>query len=273
MISFVFLYVLNLLANLINVYHLDEYQAVRDFCTSSPKTCQTIVNTFFKLKLYRFVSLTSYFFSYVIFFLIGLLFSEEIYKKAADLLKNLPRVKLEYAWLFYLLLIYLVFQQLIFVFSTISKRVISVFGTLDTPYEQRWEATMGGRYSFGWMWTYMEFINNHTAENTIILIPDQAAPWEMEGNPFYTRWFIYPRRMVQLDENREIPTEADIALITYGIFGHNKEVFPTITIPEENIAEIVLIDRSTLEVTTIMDAGFDPEDYQDDWGFIRFRKK
>jgi hypothetical protein len=271
LIATILLYAINLVANLVNVYHLGEYQRVQNFCAPRPEQCQAIVDWFYQLKLYRFVSLTSYFFSYVIFFLVGLLFSEEIYKKTTRLLKTLPRVKLEYAWVFYFLLIYLIFQQLIFVFSAMSKRVVSVFYTLGMPYEERWEASMGGRYSFGWMWTYTRFINEQTAENTIILVPDRAAPWEMEGNPYYTRWFVYPRKMVQLNGATEIPAEADVVLITYGIFGYHKKVFPTFPISNQRIDEIVLIDRTTLEVTKQTDIDFRPENYQDAWGLIRLK--
>ena len=272
-----FLYVLNLLANLINVYHLERFPSLMEYCEQNEQTCDLIVQTFFRLKIYRFVSLTSYFFMYVIFLIIGLLFSQHVYKRVTKIWHKLPkiklrRVRLKYVLLFYFLLVYILVQQLISVFSGVSKKVVKMYYTFNTPYEQRWEQVMGGRFSFGWMKTYADFVNAHSPESATLLIPDMVAPWEMEGNPNYLRWFIYPRKMVQTVGDDDVPDSADYALLTYGVFGYQKQTFPTYFISKAEIDEIIIINQNTLTVTRKQNLDYHPEDYQNVWGLIKLRR-
>lgn len=276
------LYFLNLLANLLNVYHLDKFPAIVDFCTRSAEVCISIGENFFRYKVYRFVSLTSYFFMYVIFLIIGLLFSEKIYERIIQIWARVPlihikkvkinKVKLRYVLLFYFLVVYILAQQLIFVFSAISKKIVRMYSTVQIPYGQRWEQVMGGRFSFGWMKTYSEFVNEQSPDDSVLLIPNREAPWEMEGNPHYLRWFIYPRGMVQMFESTEIPADADYALLTYGVFGYKKETFPNFFISREKIDEIIFVNQNTLEVTRKENIDFRPEEYENVWGLIKLRK-
>lgn len=271
-IVFFVLYLINFLANSINIYHLEKFDSVTGFCHTNISICSSISFWFFKLRIYRYISLTSYFFFYIMFLLIGLLFSEKIYDRTYKLWQKIPKVKLKYAWLFYFLMTYLIFQQLISAFSVMSKKTVKMFDTLRVPFEDRWEPVMGGRFSFGWIDTYANFINANVPEIATILIPNQTAPWEMEGNEYYFRWFIYPRRMVQMLDLTEIPTEAEYALISYGVFGYHKDVFPNFKIAKEKISKIILIDQETL-VETIKDSeDFDPGNYQNKWGVIKFKK-
>lgn len=281
------LYGLNFLANLINVYHLDKFQSVTDFCIQNGRWCASISENFFKFKMYRFVSLTSYFFMYVIFLIIGLLFSEPIYERVLKIVSRIPqihvrrvkfkkikfkKVKLKYVLLFYFFVVYILSQQLISAFSTMSKNIVKMYYTLAIPYDQRWEAVMGGRFSFGWMKTYADFVNEQTPPNTVILIPNREAPWEMEGNPYYLRWFIYPRDMVQMFESTEIPANADYALLTYGVFGYNKKTFPDFSISRDKIEKIIIVNQNNLTVTVKEKNDYNPADYTNVWGLIQFKK-
>ena len=275
--AIVVFYLINLLANLINVYHLERFPSLMGYCEQNEQLCDTIVRTFFQFKVYRFVSLTSYFFMYVIFLIVGLLFSQQVYKRTLKVWRKLPkirlrRVKLKYVLLFYFLLVYILIQQLISAFSTISKKMVKMYYTSALPYEQRWEQVMGGRFSFGWMKTYSEFVNAHTPENSTLLIPDMEAPWEMEGNPDYLRWFIYPRKMVQMKGSSEVPKEADYALLTYGVFGYYKRTFPTFFIGQDQINEIIFVNQNTLEVTRQQNIDYHPEEYKNVWGLIELKK-
>lgn len=271
LILFFFLYLINFFANSINIYHLDKFDSVTNFCRSNIQICSATSFWFFKLRIYRYISLTSYFFFYVMFLLAGLLFSEKIYDKTYKIWQKIPKVKLKYAWLFYFLMTYLIFQQMIAVFSVMSKKTVKMIDTLRVPFEQRWEPVMGGRFSFGWIDTYSEFVNSKVSENSTILIPDQTAPWEMEGNKWYFRWFVYPRDLVQMEGSTEIPEEADYALISYGVFGYHKDVFPNFFIAKEKIEKIILVDQETLEELVIIKEDFDPENYQNKWGVIKFK--
>lgn len=273
LVFFVIIYLINLSFNLINIYHLERFPEINEFCAQNQHTCEYIVSNFFRYKAYRFVSLTPYFFFYVIFLLVGLLYSEAIYKRANKIWGKIPKFKVKYLWLFYFFMAYLLFQQLVFTFSLISKKVVKLVSTVSLPFEERWEPVMGGRHSFGWIDTYSNFINSQVEEDKKILIPNQEAPWEMEGNPHYIRWFFYPRRTVQMNEETEIPKEADYALITYGIFGFHKKTFPDFEINKDKISKIILIDRETLETNIIENQDFIPEDYQDKWGIIKLKSE
>jgi hypothetical protein len=267
----IFLYLVNFLSNLINVYHLYRFSNINNFCQNSPNTCQLVVENFYKFKIYRFVSLTSYFFFYVIFLLIGLLFSEKISNQINKVWKKIPKIKLKYVWPFYFLMTYLIFQQLISVFSIMSKKTVKILATLNVPFEERWEPIMGGRFSFGWIATYSKFINSEVEEDSTILIPNQVAPWEMEGNPYYIRWFLYPRKTVQMLDSIEIPKEAEYILISYGIFGYHKNVFPNFSINKDKIKKIILVNQETLEISFIENQDFHPDDFVNKWGIIKLK--
>ena len=271
LIVFFFLYIINFFANSINIYHLEKFESINNYCNLNPNICYSIQNLFFHLKIYRFVSLTSYFFYYTIFLLIGLLFSEKIYNQAKKIWKKIPKVKIKFAWQFYFLIIYLIFQQLISVFSLMSKKIIKILYAFEIPFEERWEPLMGGRYSFGWIDTYSKFINSKVPREATLLIPNQTGPWEMEGNRWYYRWFVYPRDLVQMLDQPEIPKEANYALITYGVFGYHKNVFPNFKIPKEKIDKIILVDQKTLEEAILPAEAFYPDNYQNKWGVIKFK--
>lgn len=269
---FFVLYLINFFTNSINIYHLDKFESVNSFCQTNPNTCLSISNWFFKLKIYRYISLTSYFFFYVMFLLVGLLFAEKVYDRTYKIWQKIPKVKIKFTWLFYFLMTYLIFQQLVLVFSVISRKTVKIIDTLRIPYENRWEAVMGGRYSFGWIDTYSDFVNSQVPEHDTILIPDQIQPWEMEGNAWYFRWFVYPRDLVHLEEGNIISEEADYVLVTYGVFGYHKDVFPDFEIDKQKIDKIILIDQETLEKTVLSPEDFNPENYQNKWGVIKLRK-
>jgi hypothetical protein len=268
---FIFLYLINFVINSINIYHLDKFEQVNMFCQANTSICDSIAKNFYRFKIYRFVSLTSYFFFYVIFLLVGMLFSEKVYTQTNKIWEKIPKVKLKFAWMFYFLITYLLFQQLVSVFSIMSRKTVKILDTLRVPFQDRWEPAMGGRFSFGWIDSYSKFITSQVKENEIILIPNQTAPWEMEGNKNYIRWFFYPRRTVQMLDSKEIPKEANYALITYGVFGHHKEVFPNFIIEKEKISQIILVDQQTLQTTVIDDLDFNPENFVNKWGVIKLK--
>lgn len=56
---------------------------------------------------------------------------------------------------------------------------------------------------------FMLLVKSHTPENSTIIIPPQSAPWVTEGNSNMVTRFLYPRRILQLedlpvDEQREL---------------------------------------------------------------------
>jgi len=46
------------------------------------------------------------------------------------------------------------------------------------------------------MWEFYQFIKSHSEDNAKILIPPQGYPWSMTGNAAYSRYFLYPRHLI-----------------------------------------------------------------------------
>ena len=74
----------------------------------------------------------------------------------------------------------------------------------------RWES-----YDF-WM-----YINRYTPEDSTIMIAPKMSPWLVSGNLGLVRYFLYPRYLVNSDQERNAPInpEADFALIDWGTWG------------------------------------------------------
>lgn len=270
------LYAANFLANYFNVYHLDKYQSVTNFCQSKPSICLLANQYFYKLKLYRFVSLTGYFFLTLILLFSGLLVSSPIYKLInriwqQNFTTSTPKISFRYIWLFYILLFLLFFQQLNFILAIASNKTVKIISTLPLPFEERWEVVMGGRDSFGFIKTLADFIKTQVPPGAILLIPNRDSPWSMEGNPEYIRWFLYPIKITQMLESNDIPSEVEYIMISYGVFDIHKNVFPNFPIGKEKIAKIILIDKETLEIQEIIGEDFIPENYQNKWGVIKLK--
>lgn len=52
------------------------------------------------------------------------------------------------------------------------------------------------RVVWGDFYTYMSMVKELTPENAIIIHPPQKNPWQLEGNQFIDRYFLYPRTLV-----------------------------------------------------------------------------
>ena len=96
----------------------------------------------------------------------------------------------------------------------------------------------------------------------------------MEGNPYYLRWYIYPRFTVESqDLNAPIPPTAEYILIADGSWpGMTEYGWPRMYIPAEQIEEIVFIDRKTREETVLRNQAYDPSTMSHKWGVIHLKK-
>ncbi len=164
-----------------------------------------------------------------------------------------------------------------YVLNAIYLNSIRTIQSLGESYDQKMVLALGGAKFTGWIYTYSLFLKKNTAENAIIFIPPQTEPWDMEGNQYYFRWFIYPRNIVTSQEiDAPIPDEAQYVLIADGawVWGEQKYGFgwPRISIPAEKIHRILLIDRNTDQVTEKKDTAYAWDKNAHLWGLIELKK-
>lgn len=162
--------------------------------------------------------------------------------------------------------------------QTVSKWMydagIRIVRTVNLSWEERFIYLNGGLKSTGWITPYTKFVNRHVPAQATIFIPPQMEAWQMEGNPYYIRWFIYPRYTVQAPEIvAPIPAEADYVLIDNGAWpGMTEYGWPRIFIPAEQIVRMVFIDRESGVETVVTGQAYDPATMAHKWGVIELKK-
>jgi len=150
----------------------------------------------------------------------------------------------------------------------------SIMRTINFSWTDKLVYLNGGEKSNGWIVIYTDFINKHVDAKGVIFIPPQKESWQMEGNPYYMRWFIYPRYTVQVqDIVAPVPKEADYILIDNGAWSGMKEYgWPRISILASEIEEIIFIDRETKEESVLIGEDYNPETMSYKWGVIKLKK-
>jgi len=74
----------------------------------------------------------------------------------------------------------------------------SIMRTINFSWTDKLVYLNGGEKSNGWIVIYTDFINKHVDAKGVIFIPPQKEIWQVEGNSYYNRWFIYPRYSFQV---------------------------------------------------------------------------
>jgi len=82
---------------------------------------------------------------------------------------------------------------------------------------------------------------------------------------------MYPRKLIKINQNENIPNEAEYVLISLGECDEGDCGWPKIDIPAENIEYIALIDRETQEETIITDRAYTLNKDEFKWGIIKLR--
>lgn len=151
---------------------------------------------------------------------------------------------------------------------------IRIVRTASLSWEDRFIYLNGGEASTGWVLHYTQFVNHHVPKDATIFIPPQKEAWQMEGNLYYIRWYLYPRQLVtSQDLDAPIPEEANYVLIDDGAWpGMTEYGWPRIFIPAEKIVKMVFIDRESKQESMITGKDYDPELYSHKWGVIQLRK-
>jgi len=113
----------------------------------------------------------------------------------------------------------------------------------------------------------------HIPEDASIFIPPQNDVWAQEGNPYYFRWFVYPRKMVQSsDAYALLPEAARFILVSNGGWNGGDSGWPKIHVPEKNIKTVFLIDRYSLKERTVTAHDYYTSLAPTEWGVIELNK-
>lgn len=152
---------------------------------------------------------------------------------------------------------------------------ILLLNSLGDNYDEKMVRLLGGKDSSGWIYVYSEFIKKHSPEDAKIFIPPQMQSWEMEGNPWYFRWYVYPRKLLSAQKVDSVPPqETEYILIAHGtwIWGATDYGWPKSTIPADKIDKIFIINRSSLEESIIENAPYIPRLSPEQWGLIKLKE-
>jgi len=262
----VFVSVLYILLNIINVYELVKTKSAVSFCEENAISCALIKESFFRFKFYRFITLSIPLFSWLVILIS--LNRLALYKNILKFLKKSSRLRI--IMILYISIIMIV-QTKGIVLGTYST-FIKIPQQLSTPYADRFVDRMQGNNYFGWIYTYTKFIKEHTPDEAIILIPPQKYAWEMEGNAGYVRWFLYPRYVrSSSDLSPEIPDDVKFVMISYGTWWSKIHGWPQINIPAEKIKKIWLINRQTLDQEELVSVDYQYKEGQELWGLIELK--
>jgi len=238
------------------VYHLT--------CYFNENICKIISELFYKFKIYRFITLSTYSFTYPVIFLIIFKNSRKIFNKVDD--QNLLKK------IFLLLTFSIIISNFLKSFQTIYLSAVQSFQVRNEEYYDRFIFKNGGDSYYGWIKTFSKFIINNTPEDSSILLPPQSVIYKMEGNIYYFRWFLYPRRLFHI-ENGYISETIKIkyVVISAGECNNSDCVWPDYTINKDDINKIIVIDRKNQKTQVIENKDYQPKDFQNMWGIVELK--
>ncbi len=165
----------------------------------------------------------------------------------------------------FLLVVYF-FNNLSKSLSLSFKNTLYIFTHLDATYDDKM------RKVWGFYYDYMKFVKENTPENATIVIPPQQAPWLSEGNVALSRYFLYPRKLLNGYYDSLPKEHFDYVLLAYGTWRANKDEdygWPKV---ELEASEIIYLDPKNNEVGKIKDVVYRPN-FNDKvlWGVIKVK--
>lgn len=256
LLTLISLFILKMALNMINVYQLENKDWVNNFCTVNLSACEAVVGYFYKLKIYRFITLTNLFFLVPI---ITLLMIDVNIGTDRKIIKNL---------IFKSLLVTLLSGNLIITFNSLVANTVHGVIVRDQSYENRFVYKEGGVSYYGWIKVYADFIKSQVDETSILVLPPQTVNYKMEGNIYYFRWFLYPRELIHIEDLNKNEQARIFIVISEGECPNNDCVWPNFEISKSEISKIILIDRKTQKVTIDELSAYSPEDFYGKWGLI-----
>jgi hypothetical protein len=171
-------------------------------------------------------------------------------------------------------LLFFIVPQMQYDFNYTYINTVRTLQTFGQTYDQKMVFMLGGKKYTGWIYAYGQFVNTHTPKDAVIFIPPQEESWQMEGNQYYFRWFVYPRKLVtSQDIQAPIPEGATHVLIAYGSWpwGVKEYGWPRIKIPADRIKRIILVNRETDEIIEKTDTDYIHHPSEQLWGVIELK--
>jgi len=118
-------------------------------------------------------------------------------------------------------LILLIYWTVSNVLSTVSFAMSRVKPIIKSPrasYDEKMRRDWGGFYDC------MKLIKNNTLENASIYIPPQTDVWQMEGNEYLVRYFLYPREILHFGKISEATKSANpYFLYSWGYYAGDRK--------------------------------------------------
>lgn len=136
-------------------------------------------------------------------------------------------------------------------------------------------------YNWGFFYEYMKFVQSEIPEESTIAIPPAQSHWLSSGNSVLVRYFLFPRKVVNLKETNsdevlyEMPPEkADFALLSQGEW---KDPLVSYGWPKKelSIEYVSGFNRDTKEKFKITDEKYFPIKYENtaNWGVIKLKNE
>lgn len=226
---------------------------------------------YLQLKLYRFYTLPSWFFTMLLFVFVfpGYSRFRELASSIHTTLFSKRNTSLT------LLVLVILLSQ----FLTVGSQVISQ--GLYTLEHRRLEPTK--RYAMrkygvgdsGWFYNvglyWQRVIPNE--EGITIGIPPQGDPWIKSGNIYYVLYFMFPRKVEMLTkEMSEVPSNLTHLVIARGETDHGDFGWPTRVIPKDQIQWIDFYNPFTNEEWRVENMEYNPEAFKNYYGVIHLKR-
>lgn len=144
----------------------------------------------------------------------------------------------------------------------IYSKLLQIIKSPFASYESKMAAAYPGFYPA------MQHVKKLTPEDANIYIPPQGNPWEIEGNMAMVEYFLYPRKVKNLDPNtiNNLPPKSYL-LIAKGSWEKTGETdygWPKIKVPAKSLWFIDL--KSNQSIQEVRD--YNPDTDKWDWGLI-----
>jgi len=163
---------------------------------------------------------------------------------------------------------YFVLQNVILTTKRIVKSNIYIFVNSTDTYDDKMYK------SWHFFYKYMKFIKDNTPEDSSVAIPPPERPWLSEGNSVLVRYFLFPRRIVTVEDESGVKIDPDYYIISKGIWkAYNESEYGW---PKEkiNASEIIYLDPNSFEIEKVEDVVYEPELFENKmgWGIIKVKK-
>lgn len=266
--------VLNFFLNFINIYDVVKEPWVAQLCLQQTKICAALSLAFNLSRLNRFITLSTTFLFLFAAFFVGIFilqkqkkfFSKHFTKHVFSSFDQQLR------WVFFGGLVMVMLVNLATVTERIDHLVLESWYARQLSFADRFLPYEFGVHHQGWIWPYSRFLLKHVPEDGVFFIPPQNITWAQEGNQYYFRWFIYPRKMLQSsDAYASLPIEAQYVIVSNGGWSGGAAGWPKIHIPEDRVAEVYLIDRYSLRERTVSAAEYYQTLTQTEWGVMKLK--